>query len=373
MHPNLSSSERYRDLLQAADTIGTMRTNAHSIITHIDDITATCRHLNEQQLIGFRNAGGTPTHVPATAPMPARRNAAAPPPSAAERAVQQFHGIGVQLRALAALPELIWSHLDAEEFFVAAQLFALSRHISTGLQLDVHRPVMRHFPVARQLWATLSPFHQSIRAACWLALGRREIDGATAAGCLAGLLLLENGSMDRLLGTLIQVRGNTFRATLSDERPTRNETQAADQQMRIQDRVLASLEVLLVTLRLVHECFVLGGVRREVDALQADGATPTLELVQFLADDAELLHKVPEIIAKFRPRIQLTELPAEALRTQMAEWLRFTSIECKRQIRSVIDGIASVKTIHKIRQQVLGIGECFRFWFRRSCSLALQT
>lgn len=290
-------SERYRDLLQAADTIGTMRTTAHSVIAHIDDITATCRRLNEQQLIGFRTAG-TPTHQAASTA------AAAPIHTAAHRAVQQFNGIGVQIRVLAALPELIWSRMDAEDYFVAAQLFALSRHISTGLQLDVHRPLMRYFPVARHLWATLSPFYQTIRLACWLALGRREIGSATAARCLAALLLLENGSMDRLLGTLIQVRGNTFRATLSDDGVVATDASIGlddtKQQMRIQDRVLASLEVLLATLRLVHECFVAGAVRGEVEALQADDARPTLELMRLAADDELLVQKVPEIIAKFR-------------------------------------------------------------------------
>lgn len=215
-------SERYRDLLQAADTIGAMRNTGTAVVANVDAVTGTCRRLNEQQLIGFRRTGvHTPIHQPAgqaSASASATVAAAQPPPTAAERAVRQFHALGVQIKLLTELPELIWSRLDAEDYFVATQLFALSRHISTGLQLDVHRPLMQHFPVARQLWAQLSPFYQTIRRSCLTALGRRELSTGTAAKCLASLLLLEQGTtIDRLLGVLIELRGRTFRDVLLDE------------------------------------------------------------------------------------------------------------------------------------------------------------
>lgn len=105
--------ERYRDLLKAADTIGDMRTTADSVTSHIDDIITTCRSLNEQQLIGFK------TTLP-------QQNVAI------DRGVLNFYGIAVQIKLLTQLPELIWSNIDAENFFVATQLFIFSRHISTG-------------------------------------------------------------------------------------------------------------------------------------------------------------------------------------------------------------------------------------------------
>lgn len=289
--------ERYRDLLKAADTIGEMRTTATAVIGHIDDISATCRRLNEQQLIGFRNASGTPTHQqqPSTTVPPPPTTTL--PLTPAERAVRQFHGLGVQIKLLAALPELIWSRMDCEDYFVATQLFALSRHISTGLQLDMHRPMMRHFPVARQLWVTIAPFHHSIRQACLAALGRRDLDTAVAAKCLASLLLLESTcTAERLLGTLIQLRGRTFSETLADGNGKSGE---GGETMRIQDRVLASLDVLLATLRLIGECFVDGAVRAEVDGLQDGSSAPaTIELMGLT--DAVFRQRVPEIIATYR-------------------------------------------------------------------------
>lgn len=106
-------SERYRDLLKAADTIGDMRTTAGSVTAHIGDIITTCRSLNDQQLIGFK------TTLP-------HQNVII------DRTVQNFYGIAVQIKLLTQLPELIWTNIDAENFFVATQLFIFSRHISTG-------------------------------------------------------------------------------------------------------------------------------------------------------------------------------------------------------------------------------------------------
>lgn len=58
----------------------------------------------------------------------------------------------------------------------------------------------------------------------------------------------------------------------------------------------------------------------------------------------------------FRPHIQVTELQAESLQQLMGSWLQYTANDCKRQIKAVIDVIASVKTIHKIKLEAFAIG-----------------
>lgn len=72
----------------------------------------TCRSLNEQQLLGFKSE---PQHF---------KNI--------DRQTSNYYGIVVQIKLLTELPELIWTCIDAEDYFVATQLFIFSRHISTG-------------------------------------------------------------------------------------------------------------------------------------------------------------------------------------------------------------------------------------------------
>lgn len=263
-------SERYRDLLKAADTIGDMQSTAASVTKGIDEITATCRRLNDQQLIGFKS---TATH---------------PQRLTLDRGVQNFYGIAVQIKLLTQLPEMIWTNLDAENFFVATQLFIFSRHISTGLHLDSNRAVMRLFPVAKQLWTTLSPFYHTIRRACLATLERQELDARTAVKCLASLVLLENCTMDKVLGTLIQLRSKAFQSALA----------ADEHDRRVQEKILGSLKVLIDTLHLIHQCFVTGLVQQELAQLTDDDARATIELL--VIDDAVLVERLPDIIRKYR-------------------------------------------------------------------------
>lgn len=51
----LNYSERYRDLIEAADTIGDMKSTAQNCIKHIENMTLTCRNLHDTHLIGFKN------------------------------------------------------------------------------------------------------------------------------------------------------------------------------------------------------------------------------------------------------------------------------------------------------------------------------
>lgn len=46
--------ERYRDLIEAADTIAEMEKTSESAVSKIANIVDTCRQLQEKYLIGFK-------------------------------------------------------------------------------------------------------------------------------------------------------------------------------------------------------------------------------------------------------------------------------------------------------------------------------
>lgn len=49
-----SSSERYRDLIHAADTIEEMKGTTSSTLNHIDEMMAACKNLHNTHLVGFK-------------------------------------------------------------------------------------------------------------------------------------------------------------------------------------------------------------------------------------------------------------------------------------------------------------------------------
>lgn len=216
--------------MKAADTIAEMKNTSALVINHVDNITSSCKILNEKHLIGFKTAENDYQKI-------INRNIH-----------NNFYGIIIQIKILAGLPELIWTHIDNENYFIATQLFILSRHISTGLQLDSNNEMMKRFPVAKQQWTLLSQFYFTIKQSCIQTLEREDhLTANIVSKCLASLMLLENCQFDKLLTIFIQAKCKTFIQILNDDNVKYE---------KVKDKILASLNVLDHSTKLIHECFI---------------------------------------------------------------------------------------------------------------------
>ncbi|EAL38620.3 AGAP001322-PA [Anopheles gambiae str. PEST] len=327
--------ERYRDLLKAADTIGDMKQTAGSIIGNVDRITARCQQLNDHNLIGFRT--GTDYQR-----------------MQKKHRDHNFHGVIVQIKLLTSLPEMIWSRIDREDYFVATQLFIFARHISTGLSLDTERETMRKFPVAAKQWQVLSQFFFTIEAACRESLGREELSVAVASKSLASWLLLESCPVEQTLSMFTERRSKAFLDVL-DENETVYE--------KVKDKLLASLKVLIGTVRLFYECFVddgtaeadgvQGGFQRELQHITGDKAAPTIGLIR--SEDPMIMQMVPEMIAKFRPRLERIDLAEENVRTAVSAFLRSIETTVAGRLKRLVSLVPSIKTLHDIKRQAIAL------------------
>ncbi|XP_058451024.1 conserved oligomeric Golgi complex subunit 1 isoform X2 [Malaya genurostris] len=311
--------ERYRDLLKAADTIGDMKTTANSIIGNIDNITAACRQLNEHQLIGFRSE------------------------IQKKNINNKFYGIVVQIKLLTSLPEMIWSAIDNEDYFVATQLFIFSRHISTGLQLDSNSEIMTKFAVAKKQWIVLSQFFFTIKQNCTNCLEREDLTPEVAAKCLASLLLLENCQLDQVLTGFVQMRLKAFSGVLSDS--SRHE--------KVKDKIVASLRLLMNTVELIYRCFIdteqePGLLKVELTSVTDESSVPTISLIR--TEDPKIIQTLPDIICKFRPRLQLHPLSSELVRDRSQFWLQSVEKITSSQLVSFMNLVPSIKTLNDIRR-----------------------
>uniref|UniRef100_A0A182JTA9 Conserved oligomeric Golgi complex subunit 1 n=1 Tax=Anopheles christyi TaxID=43041 RepID=A0A182JTA9_9DIPT len=325
--------ERYRDLLKAADTIGDMKQTAGSIIGNVDRITARCQQLNDHNLIGFRT--GTDYQR-----------------MQKKHRDHNFHGVIVQIKLLTSLPEMIWSRIDREDYFVATQLFIFARHISTGLSLDTERETMRKFPVAAKQWQVLSQFFFTIEAACRESLGREELSVEVASKSLASWLLLESCPVEQTLSMFTERRSKAFLEVL-DENETIYE--------KVKDKLLASLKVLIGTVRLFYECFIddgtaddgVGGFQRELQHITGDRAAPTIGLIR--SEDPMIMQMVPEMIAKFRPRLERIDLAEENVRTAVSAFLRTIETTVVGRLKRLVSLVPSIKTLHDIKMQAIAL------------------
>lgn len=282
---DIFSSERYRDLLQAADTIGEMKQTSSNVIEHVDKIILSCRRLNDQQLIGFK-LPSTPTSRGDGLDLKLNKN------------ITNYYGIVAQIRLLTVLPELIWTRLDEEDFFVATQLFIFSRHISTGLQLDTNNGLMKKFSVAKRQWNILNQFFFTIKHKCLDTLERPDLAPEIAAKCLASLLLLENCQMDKLLALFTQLRATAFRKLI---KPAATETHRGSQQ--IKEKILSGLKLLNETVVLFSKCFIDSAdessfLVKELEEITGSKSVPTISYLDM--DDSVITATLPTMITKFK-------------------------------------------------------------------------
>lgn len=284
-HQNFS--ERYRDLLQAADTIGEMRVTSSNVIGHIDGIVNSCCNLNEHQLIGFKID-------------------AKPLPS--DNVQLNYHGCIAQIHLLTKLPELIWCRLDACDYFIATQLFIFARHISTGLQLDANMDIMRKFPVAKRQWNHLNQFFFMIKQRCLEQLEKPELTTDTAVKCLTSLVLLENCQLDKLLTMFTQLRARAFRRMLSSIGSEPDSSGDAKVHQSSKKRILDSLQLLNETVQQVYKCFINTNdasdgtnkclLARELESCAGAGARPVISLINL--EESLVNDTLPSLISKFK-------------------------------------------------------------------------
>lgn len=284
--------ERYRDLLQAADTIGGMQKTSSNVIQHIDGIISSCRNLNEHQLIGFKIVTNSDGHL-----------------LQSDELQTNYYGCMAQIHLLTKLPELIWSRLDESDYFIATQLFIFARHISTGLQLDANMDIMRKFPVAKRQWNHLNQFFFMIKQMCLEQLEKPELTTDTAVKCLTSLVLLENCQLDKLLQMFIQLRARAFRRMLSTINDDQNKSERIHQLAK--NRILNSLQLLNKTVQQVYECFIDTSdsnaepevtnkclLTRELEVVTGSNAKPVIQMIN--SNETLMNDTLPSLISKFK-------------------------------------------------------------------------
>ncbi|ELU03987.1 hypothetical protein CAPTEDRAFT_219346 [Capitella teleta] len=174
--------ERYRDLIEAADTIKEMKNSAENVNDSVVKMQDMCNNLKQS----FQpTARGLSLRVKKENPTRQGKN--------------QFYSIAVQIKLLLDMPEKIWHALEDCSFLQASQLFLLARHINTSLQSDSQQAakIGTYFPVLARQWAAIGHFRTTILQ--------------ITAECLCSILLLEDSHPRAVFSEFLAARTNAVR------------------------------------------------------------------------------------------------------------------------------------------------------------------
>uniref|UniRef100_A0A0A1X9M4 Conserved oligomeric Golgi complex subunit 1 n=3 Tax=Zeugodacus cucurbitae TaxID=28588 RepID=A0A0A1X9M4_ZEUCU len=335
----LMVGERYRDLLQAADTIVAMKYTSERLVEQMDSITKNCRNLNDQQLLGFK--------ISEPEDLLRNRNA--------NKQLNNYFSTMMQIKLLTTLPELIWTHIDNERFYCASELFILSRHVSTGLQLDANNLLMQHLPVAKKQWEILKPFNLTIKIHVLAALEKEDLNVNVATDCLLSLLILEKNSLNSVLKTFLNLRCKTFLNCLSNDNQW-----SIEERGRVQNIILASLRILNNTVNLIENCFFENGLLLQKLFEHNDvNSSPTITLIQQF--DTVNTYLLPEIISNFRVKIETKNLDEGQARESLEQWIIDIRRIAGTQLKQLFDYVSTISTIKQIKTDAYSYKNHFKF------------
>uniref|UniRef100_A0A8B9YYC0 Conserved oligomeric Golgi complex subunit 1 n=1 Tax=Bos mutus grunniens TaxID=30521 RepID=A0A8B9YYC0_BOSMU len=181
--------ERYRDLIEAADTIGQMRRCAAGLV---DAVRAT-----DQYCARLRQAGSA-------APRPPRD------PQPQQPSQEKFYSMAAQIKLLLEIPEKIWSSMEASRYLHATQLYLLCCYLHKLLQLESsssrHSPVLSRFPILIRQVAAASHFRSTILHESKMLLKCQAVSDQAVAEALCSIMLLEESSPRQALTDFLLAR-----------------------------------------------------------------------------------------------------------------------------------------------------------------------
>uniref|UniRef100_H0V179 Conserved oligomeric Golgi complex subunit 1 n=1 Tax=Cavia porcellus TaxID=10141 RepID=H0V179_CAVPO len=176
--------ERYRDLMEAADTIGQMRRCARGCTA-------------------------------AASARPARPPPAPQPPASQEK----FYSMAAQIKLLLEIPEKIWSSMEVSQCLQATQLYLLCCHLHSLLQLDAsssqYSPILSRFPILIRQVAAASHFRSIILRESKMLLKCQAVSDQAVAGALCSIMLLEESSPRQALTDFLMARKAVIQTLLN--------------------------------------------------------------------------------------------------------------------------------------------------------------
>ncbi|XP_023288595.1 conserved oligomeric Golgi complex subunit 1 isoform X2 [Orussus abietinus] len=323
-------SERYRDLIQAADAITEMKETSEQVIERMAKLEETFHLLQQKYLIGFKIV---------------------PIETKSEREFQEKRdSVVMQLKILMDVPEKIWTAIDSKNILLATQLFILAQHLQYSLKLEVgDEELLNKYPIVTEQWKSISQFKTVIPKECNRILLSSDLLPESAANVLASLVILEKISAPALLEKLIVQRSRTI-----------EEIVKGDCDHTVKFRVKSCIKLLNDTVTLIYTCFVTndkndGLISQHIKSmvhLEAHSMLLHLNL------SSELLNKLlPTIATNHKPffGIQFKDLSLSEIQESINTWLKWVRELIDIEMTKLLNLITSVRGIYNVREEVLTV------------------
>ncbi|KAL1779029.1 conserved oligomeric Golgi complex subunit 1 isoform X2 [Sigmodon hispidus] len=332
--------ERYRDLIEAADTIGQMRRCAEGLVEAVQATDQYCARL--------RQAGSAAPRVP-RAPQPQ-------PPS------EKFYSMAAQIKLLLEIPEKIWSSMEASQHLQATQLYLLCCHLHSLLQLDSsssrYSPILSRFPILIRQVAAASHFRSTILHESKMLLKCQNVSEQAVAEALCSIMLLEESSPRQALTDFLMARKATIQKLLNQPHHGAG----------IKAQICSLVELLATTLNQAHALFYTlpegmlpdpslpcGLLFSTLETITSQH--PTGKGISVLQGEMRLcswFRHLPASIMEYQPELRTLAHPIsqEYLKDTLQKWMDMCKEDIKTGITNLLMYVKSMKGLAGIRDAI---------------------
>ncbi|XP_064475114.1 conserved oligomeric Golgi complex subunit 1-like [Ornithodoros turicata] len=285
--------ERYRDLIEAADTISKMKETSESVKKYISSLTIHCGNLQQ--------AGQSSSSKLSAA--------------TGESTTASCYAILAQVKLLVDAPSKLWSLLEEKQYMACGALFLLAQQTHTHVQLAHVGRVRRLLDpwrtlVARQ-WASLSCFRQTMLQTCWKALQSLDVTSELALQSLCCIVLLEDSAVQDVFEQFLNKRLDLVKDIFSSGK--RGSVTTREQMSH-----LASL--VISTFRLLHSIFLCrsDGHPSLVESELKKATDPhSPDLVHLIDSPGSVSSSyIPQVIREYRIKLRTVPRSVEAPKIQ---------------------------------------------------------
>ncbi|XP_039979446.1 conserved oligomeric Golgi complex subunit 1 isoform X2 [Xiphias gladius] len=334
--------ERYRDLIDAADTIGEMRQCSESVVQSIQDMHQYCHRLKQGK----------------TSVSSCRKESQA-------QWQEKFYTMASQIKLLLEIPERIWSAMEESRYLRATQLYLLCCHLQSLLQLETatgghYSPVLARFPILVRQVATTGHFRSTILLDSRSLLRGQVVSDQAIAEALVSTMLLEDSSPRQALADFLLARKASIQQLLNQPQHGAG----------IKAQVCSLVELLVTTLFQAYAVFYLpseGGPRPGEGALSCGmlfsilenvtSTTPAAKVRKVLQEETSTgswFKYLPPSITEFQPSLRTLAQPIqrEQLRDTLQQWIDTCKEDICRGVGTLLVYVKSLKGLAAIRDAV---------------------
>ncbi|XP_077988897.1 conserved oligomeric Golgi complex subunit 1-like [Glandiceps talaboti] len=333
----LMVGERYRDLIEAADTISDMRKCAENIVSAVQGMQEYCTDLQKTHMT--KGSSGDRSRLAKQRKIPTG-----------------FYGIASQIKLLVDMPEKIWSAIEDGTLLRATQFFLLSRHIVSSLQLDANTQksaqILSWFPILSRQWAAISHFKTAILQSCRSVLKDSKMSEKATAEALCSILLLEDSSPRQVFTEFLLARKSAVQQFFHPYHTGSS----------IKSQVSGVIELICTTIQQIYAVFYYSG-----DGT-AEHCNLLLQIIQEVTKDSKtgnntgtILSKnigsgtfakyLPSSVTEFRPVLMTLASPisAEYLQKSCQEWIDTCIRDINIGVGKLFSYVTTIKGLTGIR------------------------